>query len=285
MGRVGFPIQFRYELSMCLYIFAYKTHPDYPLILAGNRDEFYDRPTAPLHFWQDYPQVLGGRDLERKGTWLGMTRQGRIAVLTNFRDGRPPKRKEVSRGLLVSDFLTSNLPSEPYLKKRARDAADYPGYNLLVGGASGLWYFSNRQPAIRELKPGVHGLSNHLLDTAWPKLSRARSAFESTLKKKTAIHLEDYIQILSDQKKVPDNALPQTGVDLNLERLLASIFVTSPDYGTRSSSVILVDRKGEATFFEQTWHPGRPAPLAAGQQCYRFRIEALPASNCRESSQ
>jgi len=258
---------------MCLYIFAYKTHPDYPLILAGNRDEFYDRPTAPLHFWPDYPHVLGGRDFERKGTWLGMTRQGRIAALTNFRDGTPPKRKGFSRGLLVSNFLTGTLSPEPYLEKLSRDAADYPGFNLVVGDALGLWYFSNRHSAIQELKPGVYGLSNHLLNTAWPKLSRARSAFESIFKKKTVVHINDYIQILSDQKKVSDNALPQTGVDLDLERLLASIFVTSPDYGTRSSSVILVNRKGDATFFEQTWQPARSVPLPAGQQCFRFRVQ------------
>lgn len=260
---------------MCLYIFAYKTHPDYPFILAGNRDEFYDRPTAPLNFWQDHSQVLGGRDLQRKGTWLGMTRQGRLAFLTNYREGTPPNRKgsRSSRGLLVSSFLTGSQTPKTYLEKLSGNAGDYAGFNLLVGDTDSLWYFSNRCPVIQALEPGVYGLSNHLLNTDWPKISRARSAFESTLKKWDRLHIRDYLQILIDQKKVADHALPRTGIELELERLLAPIFVTSSGYGTCSSAVIWIDNQQSVTFFEQTWQTDQAAPLPAEDKCFRFNIQ------------
>lgn len=267
---------------MCLYIFAYKSHPEYPLILTGNRDEFYDRPTAPLGYWQDHPHVLAGRDLKHKGTWLGMSRQGRMALLTNFREGDRPKPKKSSRGHLVSNFLIGSLAPKTYLERLSEAAADYAGFNLLVGDAHSLWYFSNRRPGIQELKPGIYGLSNHLLDTAWPKLSRARAAFESTLGNQVEIGIDDLLKIVTDRKSVPDQALPQTGVELALERLLAPIFVISPGYGTRSSTVIIVDCKGKVTFCEQTWQPNQASPHPTRKKCFRF--EAYPAESCGESS-
>jgi uncharacterized protein with NRDE domain len=257
---------------MCLYAFAFKTHPDYPLVIAGNRDELYDRPTAPLGFWQDHPHVLGGRDLKHKGTWLGMSRKGSLALLTNFREGDRPKSQGFSRGHLVSNFLTGGLSPKSYLEKLTETAADYAGFNLLVGDAHGLWYFSNRRPGIQELKPGVYGLSNHLLDTPWPKLSRARAAFEAILGNQAEIGINDLIGILTDRKSVPDKALPQTGIELALERLLATVFVISPGYGTRSSAVILVDRYYHVTFFEQTWQTNQAAATPAGHICLQFTV-------------
>jgi len=160
----------RRRAGMCLILFAWQVHSDYPLILAGNRDEFYSRPTAPADFWDDHPQILAGRDLEHGGTWLGIHRSGRLAAVTNYRDGRAARRGTRSRGELVSGFLTSDLAPEEYLQEVHRQHTAYDGFNLLIGTSDGLFSYSNRSEQLAEVEPGVHGLSNHLLDSPWPKV-------------------------------------------------------------------------------------------------------------------
>lgn len=256
---------------MCLILIAYKTHPRYDLVMVGNRDEFYARPTAPLGYWEDHPGVLAGRDLERMGTWLGITREGRFAAVTNYREGKPPQKSGPSRGDLVSGYLTGNIPPKEYMETVSRKAKEYSGFNLLAGDPGHLFYFSNRSTSIREVEPGVYGLSNHLLDTPWPKVARSLSSFRKVLAESDVIQMPLIQDILTSQEKVPDQALPNTGADLDWERLLAPVFITSPTYGTRGSYILLIDRKGKVMFFEQTWQPTRNEPVSAGERCFSFQ--------------
>ncbi len=155
---------------MCLILFAYKIHTEYPLVLAANRDEFFDRPTDPAGFWADAPKIFAGRDLRGGGTWLGVTTAGRVAAVTNFRDRSEFGPAMRSRGLLTREFLSGSQPVESYLQVLAGEGQRYRGFNLLVADQDGLGYFSNRQGQPRQLGPGLYGLSNHLLDTPWPKV-------------------------------------------------------------------------------------------------------------------
>lgn len=256
---------------MCLIVIAYKSHPRYELVMAGNRDEFYERPTSPLGYWEDYPHVLAGRDLRGMGTWLGITREGRFAAVTNFREGEPPRKTGPSRGNLVRGYLTGTASPRQYMEQVARSAADYQGFNLLVGNAGHLLYFSNRDPSIRTLGPGIYGLSNHLLDTPWTKVKRTVSSLKKIIAESEEISSLQIMEFLKSQETVPEEALPHTGVDPTWERVLAPVFITSPTYGTRSTSVLLIDREGEVVFHEQSWHPVRKAPVPAGERHFRFQ--------------
>jgi uncharacterized protein with NRDE domain len=166
---------------MCLIAFAYKTHPRYSLVVAANRDEFYRRPTAPVDFWPECPCVLAGRDLEQGGTWLGVSRDGRFAALTNYRDPAANRPDARSRGELVRDYLCGSMSPQEYLERVKASGGDYNGFNLLVGDAGGLWYYSNRTDVVAAVAPGVHGLSNHLLDTPWPKVAKAKAGLAACL--------------------------------------------------------------------------------------------------------
>ncbi len=258
--------------AMCLIVFAYKSHPLYDLILAGNRDEFYRRPTAPLDFWSDHPRVLAGRDLECMGTWLGITREGRFAAVTNYREEARLAVNGPSRGQLVGKYLTGDSSPGQYMEDIAGKAQDYQGFNLLVGDAGRMFYFSNRSHEVRELSPGVYGLSNHLLGTPWPKVTRAVSSLKKVAAGSKEIDPCELLEFLKNRKPVPDEALPHTGVELSWERVLAPAFITSPDYGTRSSSILLIDRKGEVLFHEESWHPARSAPISAGGRRFKFHV-------------
>ncbi len=239
---------------MCLIFFSYDVHPKYRLVIAANRDEFYDRPTNPLDFWEDAPYILGGRDLKGKGTWLGMTRTGRLGAITNFRDSGAVKTDVPSRGILVSDFLAGDESPEDYLERMQTVGHRYNGFNLLIGDESGLFHYSNRGEGIEKIMPGLYGLSNHLLDTPWPKVVKGKAQL-FPLFEKEEIHAENVFQILRDRERPPDKDLPDTGVGLMLERMLSPLFVTSEIYGTRSSSIILVEREGNASFAERTYVP------------------------------
>lgn len=263
---------------MCLIVFAYRTHPRYELVMAGNRDEYYERQTAPLGYWEDHPHVLAGRDLRGMGTWLGITSEGRYAAVTNYREGAASTKVGPSRGDLPRKYLTGDVPPKAYMEEVSRKAEQYSGFNLLAGDAGGLFYFSNRGYGIRELVPGVYGLSNHLLGTPWPKVRRTLSAFEGIIADGNAISVEDVISILTSREMVPDEALPDTGVGLDWERVLAPAFITSPTYGTRSSSVLLIDRNGEVVFHEQTWQPARTAAVPAGERQFRFQRQGIVES-------
>lgn len=242
---------------MCLIVLAWQVHRDYPLVVAANRDEFFARPSEPAAFWTDAPDVLAGRDLEAGGTWLGITRQSRFAALTNYRDGRKPAADTPSRGALVAGFLRGDDDPADYLQQAQARAPAYNGFNLLIGDARRLGYFSNRTPedaTIRWLEPGIYGLSNHLLDTPWPKLTSAKSAFSRALTR-----LPDTgacFDLLADDEIVPDPHLPETGVPLAWERVLSAVFVKSPEYGTRASTVLACRGDGGITFIERGFGRG-----------------------------
>jgi len=256
---------------MCLILFLYDTHPDYRLILAANRDEFYDRPTSPLAFWDDTPSVLAGRDLKGTGTWLGITKNGRIAAITNFREPALFKPNAPSRGLLLSDYLTGTKTPKTYLKHIKTIGHRYNGFNLLLGDSNGLYYYSNKTEKIKALKPGLYGLSNHLLDTPWPKVEKGKAFFKNVLSRKKQINTEDIFSLLADRTFAPDDRLPDTGIGLKWEQILSPLFITSDTYGTRSSSIVLIDKSYEAVFLERSFIPGEPGSLKEKTLSFNFQ--------------
>ncbi len=239
---------------MCLILLAWQVHPDYPLVVAANRDEFFARPSAPAGFWKEAPEILAGRDLQAGGTWLGITRGQRFSALTNYREGGRQRADARSRGALVAGFLAGENDPEAYLEALHRHGADYNGFNLFVGDGRRLGYCSNREPGPRWLPPGIYGLSNHLLDTPWPKLSAAKTAFASALGQLPLS--TSFFELLADQEIVPDTHLPETGVPLEWERILSAIFVSSPDYGTRASTLLTLHRTGWVTLIERSFGRG-----------------------------
>jgi uncharacterized protein with NRDE domain len=252
---------------MCLILFAQHAHPEYPLVLGANRDEFYGRPTEPAHWWPEAPRILAGRDTERGGTWLGVTKGGRFAALTNYRDpsaaaARAPGAP--SRGWLVRDFLEAEVPASEYLEALAAGrAAAYEGFNLLLGELGGpepaLWYYSPRAGAAPErLAAGVYGLSNALLDTPWPKVRTGKAALRASLDGGAAPEPGEVFSLLAHAEPAPDPELPDTGVGRELERALSSRFIVTPAYGTRSSTVLLFRRDGTLCFVERTYPAGVP---------------------------
>lgn len=251
---------------MCLILVAWRVHPDYPLVVAANRDEFFARPTALAAPWPEAPGVIAGRDLQAGGTWLGVGPAGRFAALTNVRNPAAHRADAASRGALVADFLRSNQSAPDYAATLAGRAADFNGFNLLCGDGEQLWWFSNAGGPAQALAPGIYGLCNHLLDTPWPKVQAAKSALHDAL-----AGLPDdapLFRLLADESVHPDAALPRTGVSLEWERLLSAAFVRAPGYGTRGSTVLTVAADGWMVFDEQTWLEGaRPGP----RMRYRFK--------------
>jgi uncharacterized protein with NRDE domain len=243
---------------MCLILFAYNMHPSYRLILAANRDEFYERPSKPADFWIKHPQVLAGLDLKEKGTWLGVTKQGKFAAITNYRDPAAWKTEAPSRGKLVSRFLTGHSGAEKYLKKNAAQAQQYNGFNLLLGDADGIFVHSSRGEA-QKLSAGIYGLSNRLLDTPWPKVTRGKKLLKAALTKKGDELEEALFALLEDRRIPPDDQLPETGLNLEWERLLSPMFITSPVYGTRSSTILLIGKNRRIRFVEKVYN-GKPEP-------------------------
>lgn len=251
---------------MCLILVAWQAHPDYPLVVAANRDEFFARPTAPAAFWQDAPQILAGRDLQAGGTWLGVNRQGCFAALTNYREGAQPHANAPSRGALVADFLAGETDAAAYLAALAAHGADYAGFNLFVGDGRRLGYYANRGKGPLWLAPGIYGLSNHLLDTPWPKLASAKKAFAKAL---TGLPTQTpFFDLLADREIVPDAHLPETGVPLDWERILSAVFVSSPAYGTRASTLLTIHREGQVTLTERSFGPDA-TPLGAVQEGFQ----------------
>jgi len=232
---------------MCLILVGWQVHPAYPLVVAANRDEFHARPTASAAFWDD-AQVFGGRDLEAGGTWLGASRDGRFAAVTNVREPGAAKGKR-SRGELTARFLLDQQAAQTYAEALTPD--DYSGFNLLLGDRETLAYVSNRDPGHQILNPGVYGLSNHRLDTPWPKLLKARENFSRALDRlpdETA-----FFELLADRSIEADDRLPDTGVPLAWERLLSAVFVQSPDYGTRASTLLLRNAAGDMVLYEKSF--------------------------------
>lgn len=254
---------------MCLILFAWKTHQDYPMVMAANRDEFYARPTQASHFWPDAPDMLAGKDLEAGGTWMGITRQGRFAAVTNYREPGVEVENPRSRGDLVSDFLQSVASPAEYLSSIEQEAMSFRGFNLLVGDGDTLWYFSNRSDqAPKALVPGVYGLCNHLLDTPWPKVAYGKSAIQEIVAK-PAVDEKAMMSIMARTDRWPDEAIPRTGVSIEWERLLSSIHIASSSYGTCSSTTLLVSGNGDVHWREKS----RRSEGLWGEQSIQFAIE------------
>ncbi len=238
---------------MCLILFSYRTHPSYDLILAANRDEYYERPSEPPAFWPEAPHLLAGRDLTAGGTWLGITRTGRLAAVTNFRNPALMLEKAPSRGRLVADFLRGDHSPCEYLLRVQKEASKYNGFNLLVGDRDALFWYSNRNGGIQRISKGVYGISNRLLDTPWPKVVRGKQLMAPILGKENP-PTEALFQLLRDDALPSDDTLPSTGVGMEWERILSPIFIRSPSYGTRSSTLILVGKNGHALFLDRTFN-------------------------------
>ena len=236
---------------MCLIVFAWRPGHALPLIVAANRDEFYARPTQALAAWEDAPGVHAGRDLEAGGTWLGVGPQGRFAALTNIRDPGQPLGPR-SRGELVAGFLQGELGVESYLDHVASRSALYSGFNLLVGDGRQLGYLHGREATPRLLQAGVYGLSNAGLDTPWPKLVKAREGLEGLL---GGADPQRLLALLADAEPAADSELPETGVGLVTEKLLSSVFIASQNYGTRASTVLIVDDQGKRRLIERSFGP------------------------------
>ena len=252
---------------MCLIALAWKADPRYLLVVAANRDEWRERPTEAAQWWKDHPEILAGRDLQAGGTWMGVTKSGRFAAVTNFRDPSDKRSTALSRGSLVADFLLSDATPEAYLAHLAERAPLFNGFNLLVGDRKDLAYFGSREAAHRTVEPGVHGLSNHLLDEPWPKVTHARREMDIAIS--DANPANRLFGMLSDRGVAADGELPDTGVGLAWERRLAPALITGADYGTRASTVLTIGTDGAVLFEERTLDA---AGAPSGVRNFAFRV-------------
>ena len=256
---------------MCLIALAWRHHPRFPLVVAANRDELHERPTAPASFWPECPRILAGRDLLGRGTWLGMSSGGRFAALTNLRSGREARRDAPSRGSLVSAWLKGAGPPGAYLAEVARRAHRYNGFCLVAGDGGEMGYYCSRDPAPSILAPGIYGLSNAPLDAPWPKVERLKSGLASVLSR-PRWGAGELLELLGDRTPAPDRDLPDTGVGLARERSFSPAFIAGPHYGTRSSTVLRVDAAGRIELTEQSFEAGgRPG----GRAQFSFLIDSL----------
>jgi len=232
-------------------LMAYKFHPQYNFIFLGNRDEYKDRPSNAAHFWPACPNLLAGVDLSKGGTWTGITKEGRLAFVTNYRDFSIPSQvASISRGALTRGFLVNPVTAPlAYLQAIQEQRQAYDPFNLIVGTRNGLYYYSNIENQIRTIQPGVYGLSNALLDTPWFKVNKAKQRLANLLA--TNFEVPQLFDILADTEAPPDEALPQTGLTLELERALSSIYVDIDNYGTQFQTVILVSTSNEVQFYEK----------------------------------
>ncbi len=237
---------------MCLIFISFHHHPTYKLIVAGNRDEFYNRPTVAAHFWEDRPAVLAGRDLEAGGTWLGVNRTGMISMLTNYRDPKNIDPAAPSRGHLVSGYLEGSAPPLKYLETLQTNGKQYNGFNLIVGNQHELWYYSNYKQGIQQLTPGFYGISNKLLETPWPKILRGKEKLGPILSN-PIIDPETVFEVLYDDLKAPYDQLPETGLTMERESALSSMFIKTENYGSRCSTVVLVDNNDKLLFSERVY--------------------------------
>ena len=235
---------------MCTILFALNQHPQYKLIYLGNRDEFKSRPTQPSHFWEDVPSLLAGRDLKACGTWLGITKDKKLSFLTNHRNFKLSKENQSSRGELTVNYLKGEVDALAYLSSLRETKMHYNPYNLVVGSIDALYFYSNIEDQIIKIETGIHGLSNALLDTSWYKVDKAKKRLK-TLIDQDQVEPEACFEILSDREIPPDQYLPDTGIEIALERDLSSIFIDLETYGTTYQTVILVDREDRVTYAER----------------------------------
>ena len=259
---------------MCVILFSVGAHSRYPLIVAANRDESYARPAAPAAFWTDPPHVYGGRDLTHGGTWLALSTTGRFASITNYRQGPRLTEAPRSRGELTRDFLAGDRDAESYLAEVSRRGEDYGGYSLIAGTPERLYFCSNRGGAPHAIAPGVHGLSNRLLNEPWPKVQRGMAVLESLANASESALLSGLFETLADTTAAPDHLLPSTGIALERERDLSALFIPGETYGTRASTVVLVRSDGDVVFVERSFGPrGQPLGTTEG----RFTLQPQTA--------
>jgi uncharacterized protein with NRDE domain len=258
---------------MCLIAIAWQARRDLPLMVAANRDEWRERPSKAAHWWPERTDLLAGRDLQAGGTWMGITRGGRFAAVTNFRDPSDKRSTARSRGTLVTEFLLGNDTPARFLANLSPRSHEYSAFNIIVGDGVSLFYFGSREGQPRAIEPGVHAISNHLLDEPWPKVVAAKIAMNQALDDRDPVGV--LFGMLSDEARPSDDELPKTGVALEWERRLGAALITGKDYGTRASTVLAVTNHGETIFEERT-----RAPDGAVTQAVReaFTVEAVTAA-------
>jgi uncharacterized protein with NRDE domain len=257
---------------MCLIAIAWQARSDLPLVVAANRDEWRDRPAKPAHWWPERPELFAGRDLQAGGTWMGVTRTGRFAAVTNFRDPSDRRATARSRGTLVTAFLVGQETPARFLSNLSASASEYNGFNLIVGDGASLFYFASREGQPRALEPGVHAISNHLMDEPWPKVVAARLGMDQALEERDPT--DALFRMLSDGSLPSDEELPNTGVGLAWERRLASALIAGEDYGTRASTVMTLSSAGEVRFEERTRGPDGAIASTARES---FTVEVATA--------
>jgi uncharacterized protein with NRDE domain len=265
---------------MCLILFSFDPGGEYPVVVAANRDEFYERPTQSAHFWQDAPHIFAGRDLTNHGTWLGVDRYGRFAAVANYRDPSSHLSNALSRGWLVSDYLIGRKDPEVYLRGVQEKQNRFNGFNLIVGDIERIGYLSSTIGAVRMLSPGLYGLSNGVLDTPWPKVERGKAGLRRVLNSRDRLEPIALFDVLADSSFPGDTDLPDTGVGIEWERILAPIFVSSPTYGTRCSTVLIFGKDGTVRFAERSFdREGHETETVSVQ----FEVEEFPVAGGDEA--
>jgi len=261
---------------MCLILFGFRAHRNFPLVVAANRDEHHSRPAAPAAFWDDHPEIYGGRDLEKGGTWMGLRSDGRFAAITNFREGQPAPAAPRSRGELVSGFLIGNDSAEAYFRTAASNKSAYNPYSMIAGDLETMDFYSNRAAQARRVSQGMHGLSNHLLDTPWPKVTAGTAVLNATRDfDDPDVISAALFSLLAHDQPFPEAELPDTGIARQRERELSPPFIIGQHYGTRTSTVVVVHASGEVFFHEKRFGPGG---TPAGEDARAFRLQRAAPS-------
>jgi len=258
---------------MCLIAIAWQARRDLPLMVAANRDEWRERPTKAAHWWPERTELLAGRDLQAGGTWMGITRGGRFAAVTNFRDPSDKRSTARSRGTLVTEFLFGSDTPARFLANLSPRASDYNAFNIIVGDGASLFYYGSREGQPRAIEPGVHAISNHVLDEPWPKVVAGKIAMNQALDDRDPMGV--LFAMLSDEERPSDEELPATGVPLEWERRLGAALITGKDYGTRASTVLAVTNHGEAIFEERTRGPDGEVTQTVREA---FTVESVTAA-------
>jgi uncharacterized protein with NRDE domain len=254
---------------MCLLVIAFRRHERLPLIVAGNRDEFHGRPAQDAHWWPDHPDVLGGRDLQAGGTWLAVHRNGRFATVTNYRDARKERAGLKSRGHLITGFLNGGESPLDYLK--GIDGDDYAGFNLLVADPNAAAYLSNRGAAMRELPPGIYGLSNATLDEPWTKVTRSKASLK-TLLDEDKVNATNLLRLLDDRDRASSDAVQANGLSFSMAHALTAPFIVLPEYGTRCSTVLTVSEEGGVHFVERRFNA---SGHSTGESSFAFDLAGV----------
>lgn len=261
---------------MCLITFAYRSHPEYSLILLANRDEFYQRPTRAMNFWQEDPNILAGQDLEQGGTWLGLNKAGKFTTVTNYRNGRERRDGLRSRGHLTRDYLTGDTNATEYLATLTAEQQRYGAFNLLLGDQQGLHYLSNRSNAQpQRLGAGVYGLSNALLDSPWPKLQKVKQGLKAALHA-SELSTQSLIDIMLDPTEADTHQLPDTGISAAWEKSLSACFIRIPEYGTRATTLLMQKPDGSTYIREQNFDAQGEGP------CHEYQLDLPPIGISQE---